>query len=180
MPYASFGEKFPDLAEKETRSATVPNNDVIPKDKYGFAEFYCNEVDCDCRRVFLNVYSVQQGIVAVVAFGWESEKFYAKWMGDSNPAIIKELKGPVLNMASKQSKFASYWLKFITDVLLKDEQYIERLKRHYQLFRKKIDEEESIKKVSSNIVTFPKVGRNELCPCGSGKKYKKCCYIEVH
>ena len=23
--------------------------------------------------------------------------------------------------------------------------------------------------------TAPKVGRNELCPCGSGKKYKKCC-----
>jgi hypothetical protein len=23
--------------------------------------------------------------------------------------------------------------------------------------------------------TKPKVGRNELCPCGSGKKYKKCC-----
>ncbi|HXG21260.1 MAG TPA: SEC-C metal-binding domain-containing protein [Methylomirabilota bacterium] len=21
---------------------------------------------------------------------------------------------------------------------------------------------------------MPKVGRNELCPCGSGKKYKKC------
>lgn len=25
----------------------------------------------------------------------------------------------------------------------------------------------------------PKIGRNELCPCGSGKKYKKCCGI-VH
>jgi len=23
--------------------------------------------------------------------------------------------------------------------------------------------------------TQPKVGRNEPCPCGSGKKYKKCC-----
>ena len=23
------------------------------------------------------------------------------------------------------------------------------------------------------------VGRNELCPCGSGKKFKKCCKIEV-
>ncbi len=23
--------------------------------------------------------------------------------------------------------------------------------------------------------TTPRVGRNELCPCGSGKKYKKCC-----
>ena len=21
----------------------------------------------------------------------------------------------------------------------------------------------------------PKIGRNEKCPCGSGKKYKKCC-----
>ncbi len=24
-------------------------------------------------------------------------------------------------------------------------------------------------------VAEPKVGRNETCPCGSGKKYKKCC-----
>ncbi|MGB0911339.1 MAG: SEC-C metal-binding domain-containing protein, partial [Nitrospirales bacterium] len=21
----------------------------------------------------------------------------------------------------------------------------------------------------------PKIGRNDQCPCGSGKKYKKCC-----
>lgn len=25
------------------------------------------------------------------------------------------------------------------------------------------------------VVAEPKVGRNDLCPCGSGKKYKKCC-----
>ena len=25
------------------------------------------------------------------------------------------------------------------------------------------------------IVPRKKVGRNEPCPCGSGKKYKKCC-----
>jgi len=25
------------------------------------------------------------------------------------------------------------------------------------------------------IIAEPKVGRNEPCPCGSGKKYKKCC-----
>jgi uncharacterized protein YecA (UPF0149 family) len=24
----------------------------------------------------------------------------------------------------------------------------------------------------------PKTGRNELCPCGSGKKYKQCCLNE--
>ncbi|MBN2898353.1 MAG: SEC-C domain-containing protein [Clostridia bacterium] len=25
--------------------------------------------------------------------------------------------------------------------------------------------------------TDPKVGRNDPCPCGSGKKYKKCCGV---
>ncbi len=27
----------------------------------------------------------------------------------------------------------------------------------------------------SSFRTTPKTGRNELCHCGSGKKYKKCC-----
>ena len=31
-------------------------------------------------------------------------------------------------------------------------------------------------KLSTTVVnTQPKVGRNDPCPCGSGKKYKKCC-----
>lgn len=25
-----------------------------------------------------------------------------------------------------------------------------------------------------------KAGRNDACPCGSGKKYKKCCELEEH
>ncbi len=29
--------------------------------------------------------------------------------------------------------------------------------------------------VSTPLMTGPKVGRNDDCPCGSGKKYKKCC-----
>ena len=30
-------------------------------------------------------------------------------------------------------------------------------------------------KSSTTVVKPPKVGRNDPCPCGSGKKYKKCC-----
>lgn len=30
-------------------------------------------------------------------------------------------------------------------------------------------------KDSKTIVKENKVGRNDPCPCGSGKKYKKCC-----
>jgi preprotein translocase subunit SecA len=28
-------------------------------------------------------------------------------------------------------------------------------------------------------VTGEKIGRNDPCPCGSGKKYKKCCYLKT-
>jgi len=34
-------------------------------------------------------------------------------------------------------------------------------------------------KKSNTIVKGKKVGRNDLCPCGSGKKYKKCCGINA-
>ncbi len=30
-------------------------------------------------------------------------------------------------------------------------------------------------KKSKTVVKEDKIGRNDLCPCGSGKKYKKCC-----
>ena len=30
-------------------------------------------------------------------------------------------------------------------------------------------------KSSHTVVKPAKVGRNDPCPCGSGKKYKKCC-----
>ncbi len=32
-----------------------------------------------------------------------------------------------------------------------------------------------VAKASSVVRAAPKVGRNDPCPCGSGKKYKKCC-----
>mgnify|MGYP001170084809 CR=1 FL=1 len=33
---------------------------------------------------------------------------------------------------------------------------------------------------AGNLVRLNKVGRNEKCPCGSGKKYKKCCLIGIN
>ncbi|MGE4565433.1 MAG: SEC-C metal-binding domain-containing protein, partial [Victivallaceae bacterium] len=39
---------------------------------------------------------------------------------------------------------------------------------------------DELRQISTEIpITFrrvdPKVGRNDDCPCGSGRKYKKCC-----
>jgi preprotein translocase subunit SecA len=37
------------------------------------------------------------------------------------------------------------------------------------------DDEDDGSLVEQVIRTEPKIGRNDPCPCGSGKKYKKCC-----
>lgn len=38
-----------------------------------------------------------------------------------------------------------------------------------------IDFEKSAAPIKSPVTATKKVGRNEPCPCGSGKKYKQCC-----
>ena len=38
--------------------------------------------------------------------------------------------------------------------------------------RKEIAKEE---RLSGTVIKGEKIGRNDPCPCGSGKKYKKCC-----
>lgn len=37
----------------------------------------------------------------------------------------------------------------------------------------------AVEQISTFKREEPKVGRNDKCPCGSGKKYKKCCIMEV-
>ena len=32
---------------------------------------------------------------------------------------------------------------------------------------------------NQNIINYNKIGRNDPCPCGSGKKYKKCCLNKI-
>lgn len=41
--------------------------------------------------------------------------------------------------------------------------------------QEKRDELYKTEKRSKTVVKPPKIGRNDPCPCGSGKKYKQCC-----
>lgn len=46
-------------------------------------------------------------------------------------------------------------------------------------FKKETEEQmKSLKPLAEAFVKKKKVGRNEPCPCGSGKKYKKCCLLK--
>ncbi len=174
MPYTPFHEKFPEIAKKETRLIIAIGDPELPEGNYALIESYCDEVGCDCRRVFFNIFSERRNeIVAVIAYGWEKSKFYADWFCDNDPRIIENLKGPALNLASSQSELAPILLDRIKYVL-KDMHYIERIKRHYRMFKDLI-EKENRKATSIKSGKRVEIGRNDPCPCGSGNKYKKCC-----
>lgn len=202
MPYVSFHDYFPEIAERETRTLILPRpTGGLPQGPYTLIEMFCDEPGCDCRRVFFYVVaSFREGPEAVVAYGWEDEAFYARWMKDDDPLAIEELKGPVLNLGSPQSDLAPAVLDLVTKVALTDTAFIERVKRHYRMFRDKVDSEAGRcpdspvlpQRKQIGVITsgpFPRllsvpeepplssdrVGRNDPCPCGSGRKYKKCC-----
>lgn len=140
MFYVPFHEHFPDLARTETRSATVVNNPYLPDGEYGLIELYCNKPGCDCRRVMFNIVTPDSPkALAVIAYGWESAEFYARWFGSHNPQIIQQMQGLVLNPNSPQSELAPGLLELVR-YLLADEVYLARIKRHYTLFKQAVNE----------------------------------------
>ena len=145
MSYEPFIEQFGELGWKETRSVTVFENNPygLPPDQYGLIEAYCDDENCDCRRVFFNVAARKRDeIVAVVSYGWEDEAFYRKWFGggdnEYSRMAVKEMVGLALNLASPQSELAPAIMAFVKDVL-HDQSYVARIKRHYRMFKEKVD-----------------------------------------
>jgi preprotein translocase subunit SecA len=59
---------------------------------------------------------------------------------------------------------------------------LDEMEKKFEKAVKKVKEKDRIPKDDSAgqlKKTDGKVGRNDPCPCGSGKKYKKCCYPKV-
>jgi len=143
MPFTFFHAYLPEVARRETRSVHVFTSGPgdPPPGEYGLLEMYCDEPGCDCRRVFFNVVSSRtRSAVAVVAYGWEPAEFYAKWAREDDPAVVRQIKGPILNLGSPQSEHADDVLRFIEDVVLRDPAYVSRLKAHYDLFKRQVEE----------------------------------------
>jgi hypothetical protein len=134
MPMSPFMNRFPDLAAKETRVATILGDAEIPKGEYAFVEWYCDEDGCDCRRVMIQVIerSTKRKVWASINYGWEKPGYYVKWVG--SPSLAKDMAGAILDPINPQSECAPALLE-IFETILQDPDYVERLKRHYAMFK---------------------------------------------
>ena len=128
-----FASKFRRVAAEETRVIHVVERGDIPLGEYGFLEFFCPDPACDCRRVTLRVTTPDGRAWASISFGWETARFYRRWAHDPNDA--DEMAGASLDPLNHQSKFAEWFLSFFREMVQTDRKYVERLKRHYRMFK---------------------------------------------
>ena len=181
MPFETI---FPKIARDEVRVVQSTGHDRLPLGRYVFRELYCDEPACDCRRALLQVWSEEgRRIAATINYGFEP----ARPPFEDEPQIFLDPLNP-------QSDVADELIDVFERMITTDRAYHDRLVRHYEMWKSVVDDPEHpdhalVRSEAYDDPTYvpafprkeparrttPKVGANEPCPCGSGKKYKRCC-----
>ena len=150
--------------------------DRLPKDRDAFWNEYFDEEKELYQRLLTEHNTVYTGSVASLAegFGWENKRFIG-FLDGINSSLNTELDLESLTEDSEISLDIDFekllfnmheakapWLYELPewDAVLPAE-------RRAEIYREW--------KASKIFVADKKVGPNDPCPCGSGKKYKKCC-----
>lgn len=78
---------------------------------------------------------------AIFNYGWETKAFYRKW---SNRSVFADgMAGAVIEQFGENGPHSEALFDLFKNVILTDAEYVERLKRHYKLFRSRVEEKAS-------------------------------------
>lgn len=173
MSFISFAAVVPEIGTSENRSLQVFENSEVPSGSYAFLECYCIEPECDCQLVRFVVIGQDGQEHANISYGWKDKAFYDKEFLDCE----HNFPGPDFAALTPQGPYAKYFLEYCKKFLISDQVYVERLKRHHDLFKQEARKRDLFQLIKSiPLEKKASLGRNDLCLCGSGRKYKKCCY----
>src|SRR5688572_12811586 len=131
-----FHSVLPELAQREVRCIhlqTVPgvaSTSGLPAGEYAFLEFYCDDLECDCRRVFIQVIGrlQQDKVLASINYGWDKASFYRKRM-PWDPNAPRQIVRGSLDPMNEQSEHSEELLELFRLHVL-DEPYRLRLRTH--------------------------------------------------
>lgn len=167
-PDESLDTYFP-VDEIENGGYMVGMLDVLPHAEYRTIELdgrrfvvdemYCVRSGCDCSEINLGLWDeveVEAGEVTsefpVLMLDYKAGRCQIERNGKEEPEYVKRLAATFITPGN------SGWFK----------KRHARLRALYQLYRSRNPQ-------TVTLSPEEKVGRNDPCPCGSGKKYKKCC-----
>lgn len=128
----------------------------VPRGEYFVREFYCDNPKCDCRRVIVALENKHTGkIDATVGHKFDppgpDDPFYQTY----------------LDPLGEQSDRAQGLLHLACTGLFSTPERVRPFLEHYEAFKRGL--------ASGSPRVSGKIPRNKPCPCGSGKKYKRCC-----
>jgi len=128
--------------------------------EYYVLDSYCIISDCDCKEAHLDFYEIIEN------------KHPAEWSFLIAYNYFKDRVSEYEGIDREQS------IQIINLLLQENKKLFEQ--RHNELknfLKDKITNKIKRQILKRDIKNIPyvKIGRNEPCPCGSGKKYKKCC-----
>jgi len=146
-------------------NVSVGKHAILPEGIYAFLEFYCTNPECDCKAGFFQMVEIDSkgdilgNAIAVIEYKWGEP------ISEQNP----QLEGS----KNRPSKITQEALAMFLNSLQNEAGQIDMLKLHYKMLKDYFIENPD-KFAADELIT--KIGRNDTCPCGSGKKYKKCCF----
>lgn len=164
-----FHEFFPSEAQREIIVHCVSSASALPEGYYAFLESYCSNPDCDCQEVLIQIelqscntpVNFERSAIPTVVLLYTWGKPFSK-------------KNPTIHPEAPESSLAPDALKLFQEYVEANPSYLTSLNDHYSMM-KKIEHCGAHQHNPLPIKREPKIGRNELCACGSGKKFKKCC-----
>ena len=147
--------------------------------QYGEAAFWQEYGNVE-KRIYSKVLASHEGIIKgkVEALAEENEAtevFYMGFLDGINDSLEQSLDLESIEKGSEIDIKINFE-KLYFNMLDAKADYLYELPQWEGIFSKeKRKEIHTDWKNSKTVVNKSKVGRNEPCPCGSGKKYKQCC-----
>lgn len=169
VPDEELDAQFP-AEEIEYSGAMVGFHEILPYAEnkileiedasYLLDEQYCVRPSCNCSDVTVSLLDLSEEHddtnltnCPVIFLDYENANWRIERTAGEDAQLIKRVAN-TLNSGEYPSVFSRHHA---------------RLRSLYQSYKKRHGG------ISAPVLSTRKIGRNDPCPCGSGKKYKKCC-----
>jgi len=136
--------------------------------EYLVEDMYCSNPKCRCNEAWLMFFELIQGSDSPAAI---RDRFMAKVSFDRRMKVAERFQ---IGRREAQTIMQEWEARYPDAIDLLKERY----RQIKEIGKQSLAQEKKIKKLSENnkpVTGKKKIGRNVPCPCGSGKKYKKCC-----
>ena len=146
--------------------------------QYGEQAFWkqYSEVEKEMYKKFLSEYKKEvNGRLEDLAKEFDVTPVnFVAFLDGINSSLVKENDVEKLELDSEVEVKADFE-KLYFNMLDAKADYLYNLSQWDEILTEEKRKEITKEWRNSKVVVVDKVGRNDLCPCGSGKKYKKCC-----